>query len=597
MIQIIFNKKLYEFYFVFILLAVLAPKFSAVDNASLRWFLVSLVNTCFLIYTLFNKNKLYLNSSNGIKTFFVLVIISAISMIQSINLNESIISLNKQLIILSTIFCVSLFVNEKKAIQSLSFLFFISILFESTYVIYEYLINENKNFTGVSMNRNISSFSILVKLPFLFIYQSLNQKQNKLEGIFLETIIIISIILLESRAAILILTTIYLLKSIFLKDKIKSIFNLCLTILIVFIYYPFSRVLQGKDIISSNIMIDESLSLRFDFFSNAIKFFLDSPLIGNGIGMWKIISNQMQLSQVPYYVHNDFLQFLVETGVLGFVFYVLFFLSIFFLIKNKWNNYSIYILLAFLIFLIDSLINFPFHRPQQIITFIIIIGPILSLIDLNKIEFKKSHLIFFIIPLILSNYLSFKDVKASFLENRLRVDLIKNEYTIDKTELEHIDYKLPNLASNTVPFSSYIARYYLNISDYANADELIDIGIKYNPHLSYTTDLKLQSLIQQNKLLQALKVAKHQVDKTNQYKLYFDIIFSISLQLNIESEFIGLYDKILVYKDDRLIVEYFMNYKKIKGLDQTTFNKLLIQSIAKFPNNQDLLKIVNQKVD
>ena len=593
MIQIIFNKKLYEFYFVFVLLAIFAPKLNAVDNASLRWLLVSIVNTCFLIYTLFNKNKFYFKVSYILITYTVLVFISAISMTQSINLNESIISLNKQLIILSTIFCVSLFVNEKKAIQSLSFLFFISILFESTYVIYEYLINENINFTGVSMNRNISSFSILVKLPFLFIYQSLNQKQNKLISIFLEAIVIISIILLESRAAILILTTIYLLKSIFLKDKIKSIFSLCLIILSVVIYYPFSRVLKSKDIISSNIIIDESLSLRFDFFSNAINFFIDSPLIGNGIGMWKIISNQMQLSQVPYYVHNDFLQFLVETGVLGFVFYVLFFLSIFYLIKNKWNNFSIYTLLALLIFLIDSLINFPFHRPQQIIILALIIATILSSSDLKKIEFKKSYLFIAIVPLVLSTYLSFKDTKASFLENRLRVDLINNEYTIDKIELEKIDFKLPNLASNTVPFSSYIARYYLNISDYVNADKLIDIGVKYNPYLSYTTDLKLQSLIQQNKLLQALKVAKRQLDNTNQHELYFDIIFSISLQLNLESEFTGIYDKILGYKDDRLIVEYFMNYKKIKGLDKTNFNKLLIQSIAKFPNNQDLLEILN----
>ena len=42
--------------------------------------------------------------------------------------------------------------------------------------------------------------------------------------------------------------------------------------------------------------------------------------------MWKVLSNQMKLSQVPYYVHNDFLQFLIETGVIGFIMYVLFFL-------------------------------------------------------------------------------------------------------------------------------------------------------------------------------------------------------------------------------------------------------------------------------
>ena len=65
--------------------------------------------------------------------------------------------------------------------------------------------------------------------------------------------------------------------------------------LTVIIYYPFSRVLQGKDIISSNIMLDESLSLRFDFFSHAIELFLNNPLIGNGVGMWKVLSNQMKI--------------------------------------------------------------------------------------------------------------------------------------------------------------------------------------------------------------------------------------------------------------------------------------------------------------
>ena len=193
--------------------------------------------------------------------------------------------------------------------------------------------------------------------------------------------------------------------------------------------------------------------------------------------MWKVLSNQMKLSQVPYYVHNDFLQFLIETGVIGFIMYVLFFFSIFYSIRKQWNNSSIYILLAFLIFLIDSSINFPFHRPQQIIIFILIIGSIISSLDLKKIEFKNSYVFILIITLVISSYLSFKVLKGSFIENRFRVDLIKNEFSFDKKELDKLEYQLPNLTSNTVPFSSYIARYYLNFSEYSKADQLIDIGI------------------------------------------------------------------------------------------------------------------------
>jgi hypothetical protein len=66
----------------------------------------------------------------------------------------------------------------------------------------------------------------------------------------------------------------------------------------------------------------------------------------------------------------------------------------------------------------------------------------------------------------------------------------------------------PNLTSNTTPFSSYLARYYLNNEDFENADLLIKYGIDSNPFLSYTQNLKLQSLLMQNKFLQALSEVK-----------------------------------------------------------------------------------------
>ena len=202
-----------------------------------------------------------------------------------------------------------------------------------------------------------------------------------------------------------------------------------------------------------------------------------------------------------------------------------FFFSIFYSIRKQWNNSSIYILLAFLIFLIDSSINFPFHRPQQIIIFILIIGSIISSLDLKKIEFKNSYVFILIITLVISSYLSFKVLKGSFIENRFRVDLIKNEFSFDKKELDKLEYQLPNLTSNTVPFSSYIARYYLNFSEYSKADQLIDIGINYNPYLSYPRDIKLQSLLEQNNLLEALRVSKYQLYNSNQTEVYLQIIF------------------------------------------------------------------------
>lgn len=593
MIKIKFNRNLYEFYFVFVLLAVFAPKLNAVDNVSLRWLAVSAVNFAFLSYILINKETYYIKSSSVLKIFTVLFFVSAISIVNSVNINESLISLNKIFIVLSTIVCVSIFSNKEKSFQNLTFLLFISVLFESSYVFYDYITSSDINFTGVSMNRNISAFSILIKLPFFFIYKAINQNQNKALSLIQEIIIISSIIILESRAAIVALIVIYLLKIAFTKDKLKSMITLFLSVLSLFIYYPFSRILQNKSL-DANIILDESVNLRLEFFSSSIEFFLNNPILGNGIGMWKILSNQMQLSQVPYYVHNDFLQFLTETGIIGLMLYIFFFISVFYLITKNWNNNSIYFLMALMIFLIDSFINFPFHRPQQIIIFILIIGLLINFSSSKNINFKKSLLIFLIFPLLFSNYISFKEVKSSFLENKLRLDLLQNEYSINVNDLSKIDYKFPNLSSNTVPFSSYLARYYINNNDFDNADTLIEYGINSNPFLSYTQDLKLQSLLMQNKFIQALRHVKLVLKTSNDSELYFDIFFNICLSLNLEQEFIDIYPLINDSNNELLVVKFFKNYFELQQYDKEIFKDLIIKEIITYPENSDLNQLYNK---
>jgi O-antigen ligase len=588
-----FKKNLFEFYFVFVLIAVLSPKFNAVDNASIRWLTLSLINIAFLCYSMINKKTYYLKDSNVLKIFSALFFISAISALNSVNINESLISLNKIFIVLSTIVCVSIFSSKEKSFQSLTYFLFISVLFESSYVFYDYITSADLNFTGVSMNRNISAFSILIKLPFFFIYKSINQNQNKPLSLLQEIIIISSIIILESRAAIVVLIIIYLLKTAFTKDKLKSIITIFLSVLSLIIYYPFSRILQNKSL-GANIISDESLNLRLDFFSTSIELFFNNPIIGNGIGMWKILSNQMLTSLVPYYVHNDFLQFLMETGIIGFTLYIFFFISVFYLIKKNWNNNSFYFLMAVIIFLIDSFINFPFHRPQQIIIFILIIGLLINSSNSSNINFNKSLLIAMIFPLLFSIYISFKVVKSSFLENTLRLDLMKKEYSINVNDLSKIDYKFPNLSSNTVPFSSYLARYYINNNDFENADVLIEYGINSNPFISYSKDLKLQSLLMQNKFIQALRQVKLLLKNSNDSELYFDIFFNICLSLNLEQELINIYPLINDSNNEVLIVKFFKNYTGLQQYDKEIYRDLIIKEIIRYPENDDLNQLYNK---
>ena len=302
----------------------------------------------------------------------------------------------------------------------------------------------------------------------------------------------------------------------------------------------------------------------------------------------------MLTSLVPYYVHNDFLQFLMETGIIGFTLYIFFFISVFYLIKKNWNNNSFYFLMAVIIFLIDSFINFPFHRPQQIIIFILIIGLLINSSNSSNINFNKSLLIAMIFPLLFSIYISFKVVKSSFLENTLRLDLMKKEYSINVNDLSKIDYKFPNLSSNTVPFSSYLARYYINNNDFENADVLIEYGINSNPFISYSKDLKLQSLLMQNKFIQALRQVKLLLKNSNDSELYFDIFFNICLSLNLEQELINIYPLINDSNNEVLIVKFFKNYTGLQQYDKEIYRDLIIKEIIRYPENDDLNQLYNK---
>ena len=123
----------------------------------------------------------------------------------------------------------------------------------------------------------------------------------------------------------------------------------------------------------TNPTADESVNERLNFYTTAIQSIGDNPLLGIGIGNWKIksidLSKDIIVSyRVPYFAHNDFLQFLAEIGILGglcFMFYVFypFFISLFRSLKSRSFNVDFLIFLIFVIYIVDSMLNFPIERP------------------------------------------------------------------------------------------------------------------------------------------------------------------------------------------------------------------------------------------
>ena len=112
--------------------------------------------------------------------------------------------------------------------------------------------------------------------------------------------------------------------------------------------------------------------------------------IANKIGL---VQFECLMSFFPYYTHNDFLQILMEIGIIGLFIYLTFFtLLIKNLLQKKGEKKFIPLIITLIIVIANSLINFPIHRTQEYIPFIICCAFIFSEKNFET-ERKKSNIL------------------------------------------------------------------------------------------------------------------------------------------------------------------------------------------------------------
>ena len=595
-----FNKT----YPLLLLLALYAPTFGAIDNISSRWILISCLNIIYLL--VFFRKKVAVSSL----FFYVLMlfVISSISMLYSVNILETTLSISKVFLILVTIYTSTLSFSQNKDFISI-FIKSIIITFaiELIYTIFQYsIINDINGFTGISMNRNISSFSILIKFPLLYYYKKHLAKGFVKKIIpFIEISAIICIILLESRLAIILLFFVLILQYLFSVKTYKTNSQYYLFILLIAIVSTVSYSLNSKTPLGEKFQAitkftnDKSISNRMDYYSTGFNLYKRSPIIGYGTGSWKIISldesvRDSKSNEASYYAHNDFLQFLVELGVIGFIIYVSIFIMVLKTIYRKWTGNPIlkYLALSFIIIFFNSIFNFPFNRPQEAILIFLVFSFIFS-IDLKSLKlnstFINSILILFSISSFFISYKEFNSLKS---QKYLLRDYYSNSNNISEVEISKIDYQFPPLASNLEPVSSLMSGYFIQSGNFDKALELIDYGISVNPHLDYSYKQKVIILLSTNKFSGALNVSNMLLKRNPNNFEYADITFSILNLLQNETGFIEIYKEI-EDSDEAIHELYFKKYLEILDYNQDNFNRILERSLLKFPNNQ-FLNLINK---
>jgi O-antigen ligase len=394
--------------------AYLIPNFVSTDRVGNQWLYLSVITLLSLIYIASFKDLIKkikgLFQKKAIVSYALFLIWALFSIGYSSNKVESVVTFNQFLVVF---FCFIFFQILSKNISDghkfiLNLLFVLLII--ETFLSLSPIISDIENdslvfrsmkYSGAAANINITSFSLVYKLPLLlFFFEKFSKPAIKFFLSLLLFLIIFVVSILGTRGAFIgigisILTLFYYLivSEHTLSYKIKQ---LCWTLLPVLIAIIINISFLGKkdnDIITRAATInintnDGSVNQRLRYYKHCLTQFYETPLTGVGIGNWKLYSIDYDKKDingfiVPYHAHNDFLQILAELGIFGFIFYLSFlFYSTKKLFKNEFfeSNFNIFLIGSIAVYFLDSSLNFPISRPISQLFFI----ALLTIISANE---------------------------------------------------------------------------------------------------------------------------------------------------------------------------------------------------------------------
>ena len=392
------------YFFCYLIPQYIPNLFLTFDRVVPQMLAISILNIFSFVYVYKNNDLKEFISKFEYKTHLIsylfFIIVSTISLVVADNFAEGVVTLVK-LLNFFVAFCLIVILSSNRNLNLLNYFIVASLLglFVESLVINIQVYNEvilngsllarDNSYSGFGANINIASFSVLIKsiIPIYLLY---NHKSNIIKALscFLIFFSFLAIFLLMSRAAVLSLSFVFIsvLFLTVLSGKLKNYIRfgfMIISLAASIVSYNIVNEKNAYNILSerfSNVTdpsADESVNERLNFYTTAIQSIGENPILGIGIGNWKIksidLSKEIIASyRVPYFAHNDFLQFTAEIGIIGGICFIYFIFFPFILsfkrtLGHKLFNSDFIIFMIFSIYIVDSMLNFPIARPINFI--------------------------------------------------------------------------------------------------------------------------------------------------------------------------------------------------------------------------------------
>lgn len=514
------------------LLITFLPKGMSIDIMGIQWLYISIINVVIGIIIYFFKkdeiewSKFYLNKVTLL--YIAFVALSGISVFFGDNQIEGIVSYIKLLSVFCAFLLLSITSNTKKSVLlnfsiAISIIFFYEMFmvaskFYTNIVKFDFLVS-SQIVKGNSGNVNIMASTIMLKLPFvLYCYYYF---KNKKQYFFLITFFLGTLVLFPTGSRTNIISYFLLLVFIISFIIYTKQFKIFKTKIILFLltalvgygvsYWAINKHIKKKKtettdkVIEKKEDINEISGNRLTLWNNTIQLIKKEPLTGVGYGNYKIEvlpfeSKQRDGWRISKYSHEDFLQVCAESGILtGLLYLSLFIITSFICFKRilnknlekekKWLPFVVLMLL--MVYVIDSLLNFPLHVALTQVHFLIILFFFLNLENdknSNTKYINSNYVIAFATVLsailVIPNYKYFKSLYG---QNTVFADEKAMKLSYDKVDEVLPNY--PNLNEFGYTIASLKAKYLIKEKRYDEALELLMRTKNDNKYIMYNENL------------------------------------------------------------------------------------------------------------
>ena len=231
----------------------------------------------------------------------------------------------------------------------------------------------------------------------------------------------------------------------------------------------------------------------------------NDPLLGVGIGNWKVRFLQYENSYSPHYIymyknHNDFLELTAEVGIFGgLAFVAIFLLAAFYFFKGTYKNknseqeqWFFLPLFGLFAYSFDAFFNFPQDRPEIQALFGIYVGIAVGLAVLyfgkNSKERKLPTLaIGFIGAIAVVAMVLGVIVERMYFDSSKIQRMVKEEQQGVRSPKSPADYlirnypRIPNLTAVAEPVDVEKARYLIDEQKFDEARKIL-LSIHYHPY-------------------------------------------------------------------------------------------------------------------